>query len=71
MALARTRADLYARAAGMTVRRIVAISEEGEQTNQPRPMMAMSMARMEKDSTPVQAGEQTLGVTVRVTFELQ
>ncbi|MFD1949558.1 SIMPL domain-containing protein [Sphingomonas arantia] len=72
MALARTRADLYARVAGMTVRRIVAIAEEGEQTNQPRPMMAsMSLARMEKDSTPVQAGEQTLGVTVRVTFELQ
>ncbi|GGE84346.1 SIMPL domain-containing protein [Sphingomonas prati] len=72
MALARTRADLYARAAGMTVRRIVAISEEGEQTNQPRPMMvSMALSRMEKDATPVQAGEQTLGVTVRVTFELQ
>jgi uncharacterized protein YggE len=71
MALARTRADLYARAAGMTVRRIVAIAEEGEQTNQPRPMMASMALRMEKDSTPVQAGEQTLGVTVRVTFELQ
>ncbi|WP_076072023.1 SIMPL domain-containing protein [Sphingomonas montana] len=70
VAAARTRADLYARAAGLTVRRIVAIAEDGEQSAQPRPMM-MAMARMEKDSTPVQAGEQTLAITLRVTFELQ
>ena len=69
---ARTRADLYARAAGLTVRRIVAIAEDADQSAQPRPMMMAAMARSEKMAdTQVQAGEQTLSVTVRVTFELQ
>ena len=69
---ARTRADLYARAAGLTVRRIVAIAEDAEQSAPPRPMMMAAMARSEKIAdTQVQAGEQTLSVTVRVTFELQ
>jgi len=72
IATARKRADLYARATGLAVRRIVAITEEGEQTAQPRPMMVAMMARSEKSAdTAIEAGEQTLSVTVRVTFELQ
>ncbi|HEX8444985.1 MAG TPA: SIMPL domain-containing protein [Sphingomonas sp.] len=71
IASARARAALYARATGLAVRRIVAIVEEGEQASQPRPMlMAMSRAK-EMADTAVQAGEQSLSVTVRVTFELQ
>jgi uncharacterized protein YggE len=67
---ARKRADLYARATGLTVRRIVAIAEDAEQVERPRPMMAM--ARVEKAAdTAIEAGEQSLSVTVRVTFELQ
>lgn len=72
IAQARARATLYARAAGLTVRRIVAISEDSGQTIEVRPMMMASMARADKQAdTAVQPGEQTLAVTVRVTFELQ
>jgi uncharacterized protein len=69
IATARARADLYARAAGLTVRRIVRIAESENYQPPVRPM-AMAM-RMEKaDSTPVAAGEQDLSVNVAVTFEL-
>lgn len=68
---ARARAQLYARAAGMSVARIVRISEQGSggPIQPPRPMMMM--ARAEKASTPIEAGSQTLRVTVNVTFELK
>ena len=70
MKTARTRAELYARAAGMTVKRIVAISETSSVTG-PRPMpyvraqMADSVAKSE-----IVPGEQDVGITVNVTFEL-
>lgn len=72
IAKARARAELYARASGLRVSRILAISEEGETSAPPpRPMM-MAMARSkEAADTAVEAGEQTLSVTVRVSFELQ
>jgi len=70
IATARRRADLYARAAGLSVKRILAISE-GEAAPPPRPMPMMAMARMEKADTPIEAGEQKLAVTVTVSFELQ
>ena len=66
---AKARADLYAHATGMTVRRIVSISEAGGYNPPPRPMMAMQ-ARAKAD-TPIEAGEQKLGVSVSVTFELE
>ena len=68
LATARTRADLYAKAAGLTVRRIVRISESEESRQPPRPMMMMAAKRM--DSTPVEAGEQELAVNLSVVFEL-
>jgi uncharacterized protein len=68
---ARTRADLYAKAAGMAVKRIVAISEAGDDGGRPVPMMAMGMARAKDASTEVMPGEQSVGVTVSVVFELQ
>nr|WP_299595240.1 SIMPL domain-containing protein [Sphingomonas bacterium] len=71
IAAARARATLYARAAGMTVRRIVSISEAGGGAPQP-PMMVMAMrAKSEGADTPVQAGEQKITVSVAVSFELQ
>jgi len=71
IATARKRAELYARAAGMTVRRIVSITESGS-NNQPQPMLMVQMrSRGEADSTPVQAGEQKMSVSVSVSFELQ
>ncbi len=69
--IARARAALYAKAAGLQVIRIAAISEAGtELPDRPRPMMAMRAEAM-ADSTPVAPGEVDLGVTVTVRFELQ
>ncbi|PZU07953.1 SIMPL domain-containing protein [Sphingomonas sp.] len=70
LATAKARADLYARAAGLRVKRIVRIGESGGAEPPVRPMMLMS-ARAKMDSTPVQPGEETLGVTLQVTFELE
>ncbi|MEO5595808.1 MAG: SIMPL domain-containing protein [Lysobacteraceae bacterium] len=68
---ARSRADLYATATGLKVRRIVSISEGGDM-GQPRPMMMMRMAdaAAAPASTPIAVGENTLGVDVNVVFEL-
>jgi uncharacterized protein YggE len=67
---ARARADLYARAAGLSVKRIVAISE-GSFEQAPRPMPMMMMARgKEAADTSVEAGEQKLSISLSVTFEL-
>lgn len=63
----RARAELYARAAGLRVQRIVSISEGGP--TQPLPVMAAARAEM-APSTPVAPGELTLGVTVVMQFEL-
>ena len=68
LATARARADLYAKATGLTVRRIVRISESEEVRQPPRPMMMMAAKRM--DSTPVEAGEQELAINLSVVFEL-
>ena len=69
----RTRADLYAKATGMTVKRIVSLSESVEYGGGPMPMM---MARgMTADTaeakTSIAAGEQSIAVNVSAVFELQ
>ena len=71
IAKARARAALYARAAGMSVARIVAISETGGYSppQPPRPMLMM--ARADKASTQLSPGEEKIGVTLNVTFELR
>lgn len=67
---ARAKAEVYAKAAGLSIKRIVAISENGGYSPQPpRPMM-MAMARS-KEASDLQPGEEKIGVTVNVTFELQ
>ena len=67
---ARARADLYAKALGMRVDRLVSLSEALDGGGPgPVPMM---MARAEaKDSTQVVPGEQRVGVTIRVRFLLK
>ena len=71
MQKARARAEVYAKAAGLGVKRIVAISESGGYSPpQPRANMIMVTA-MRKESTDVQPGEEKIGVTLQVTFELQ
>jgi uncharacterized protein len=68
LATARARAELYAKGAGLTVRRIVRIAESENYRPVARPM-AMAM-RAEKADTPVAAGEQQLSLSLSVTFEL-
>lgn len=70
VAKARSRAALYAKAAGMQVRRIVAISESGINTPPPMPMATMARFKESAD-TAIEPGEQKLSVSVSVTFELQ
>ena len=73
IALARARADLYARAAGMTVRRIVSIRESGI-AEPPQPMgrsADMVMMSAAKESSPVAPGQVKLNAGVQVEFALQ
>jgi uncharacterized protein YggE len=70
VATARARADLYAKAAGLHVKRIVSISEGGGEQPIIRPMM-MARAMKVADSTPVVPGEVSLGITVNMVFELE
>jgi len=67
---ARARAELYARAAGMRVTRIVSITENGENAGSPNPPMLMARASMAKDSTQIVAGEKDVTVSVSVRFLL-
>lgn len=69
VAAARARARLYAEAAGLTVHRIVAIREGGD-PGRPIPVTAMRMDASAAE-TKVMPGEQTLGVTLQVRFELR
>jgi hypothetical protein len=68
LAAARARAELYARATGKRVGRILSISEAGTASPiGPRPMMA----QMRGAATEIDPGEQTLSVTLSVSFELE
>lgn len=71
VATAKTRAELYAKAAGVRIKRILTISETGGYEPQPpRPMM-MRAAAKEQSDTPVAPGEVALTVTVNVTWEIE
>ena len=67
---ARGRAQMYAEALGMRVRRIASISEGGG-FGPPVPMRMMAMDAAESGaSTPISPGESTLTVNLDVVFEL-
>lgn len=71
VAAARARADLYAKAAGLRVVRILSISEQGEGGPiAPMPVMAMARSAAKQADTEMVAGEQKLAVRVAVSFEL-
>lgn len=71
VARARARAELYARAAGLRVRRIVSISEGAVETGGPRPpVLYARAAAASADATQIAAGERDLAVTVNVRFLL-
>ncbi|WP_033920666.1 SIMPL domain-containing protein [Sphingomonas sp. 37zxx] len=67
---ARARAELYARAAGLRVDRIVSISES-DRMAEPMPVM-MQSARMESDArTKIAPGEQAVEISLNVRFALR
>ena len=72
VAKARARAELYARAAGMRVARIVSITENGADAGGPeRPMMmARAMAADAMAKTSIAPGERDVTVNVSVRFLL-
>ena len=66
---AAAKAELYAKAVGYKVKRIVTISEQEFYPQPPMPVM-MRMQDMAAASTPIAAGEVSLVQTVNVVFEL-
>ncbi len=70
MAKARGRANLYARAAGLKVLRILSISEAGGYAPQPQVMYSRAMVADAGGAPPVAAGEVSLNASVTVQFEL-
>lgn len=69
---ARARAELYARAAGLSVSRIVSIAENGQNDgSSPQPMM-MARGMMKADaSTAISPGETDVTITLNVRFLLK
>ena len=66
----RARADLYARALGKRVVRLVAVSETGGYAQPPMPMFERGMAAQAAD-TKIVPGEQSVQVNLTMVFELQ
>ena len=67
---AQARAESYARALGKRVTRIAAISESGA-AQPPYPMPMARMQAADAQESKIVPGEQTLSVSLSVTFELQ
>jgi uncharacterized protein YggE len=64
---AHRKADIYARAAGVTLGAPLSISEQG----MPGPMPYRKMAAAMADSAPVAPGEEMLRVSVSVSYEIK
>lgn len=71
--IARARAETYARAAGMSVARIVSIGEGGENAGSPPVMPQFRALKVMADSAPTQiaSGETDVTVTLNVRFLLK
>lgn len=71
LANARARAELYARPLGMRVRRILSVSEAGVPgMPYPRPM-ADARGAVANEAMQIDPGEQRVGVSLTVSFELE
>lgn len=69
---ARARAEVYARAAGLRVVRILSISESGGDFRPPPPQpMYAARGQMADAETKIVPGEQALSISVSVSFELR
>jgi uncharacterized protein YggE len=72
IAVGRARAELYARALGMRVVKLLSVSETGGyQVPPPMPVMMRAEMAAQSADTKVEAGEQELQVTLAMSFELQ
>ncbi len=67
---ARTKAELYAQAAGVELGQVISISENGSNP-QPRAMARMGAVSMEADAVPVAAGEMGLRATIAIVYALK
>ena len=67
----RARADLYARALGLRVVRLISVSEGGGHYSPPMPMVGFARAEAADAATKIEAGTQQLQVSVSMSFELQ
>ena len=68
----RARADLYARALGMRVVRLLSVSESGGYAAPPpMPMYARAEAMSADAATKIDPGEQKVQISVAMSFELQ
>lgn len=67
---AQARAETYAKALGLRVRRIVSLSEGRGGGVRPMPMMRMQAMAADAAAPPVSPGETSLSVSLDVTFEL-
>jgi uncharacterized protein YggE len=71
VAAARARANLYARALGMRVARVISLSESGGYSPPPPMPIMVARAQMAEAKTSVDPGAQQLQISVAMTFELQ
>jgi uncharacterized protein YggE len=72
VAAGRARAELYARALGMRVSRLLSVSESGGYAvPPPMPMYARVEAMSADAATKIDPGEQKVSVSVAMSFELQ
>ena len=67
----RARAELYARAMGKRVARVVSVSESTSSYPVPPPMPVMMEARAQAADTKIVPGDQKLQVSVAMVFDLQ
>jgi len=67
---ARAKAELYAAAAGVSLGRVVQISESSA-VMPPQPMYRMAAAPVAAESVPIAAGQQTVTANVSITYEIQ
>jgi len=68
---AQARANLYAKAAGMRVARIVSINETGQDAGSPSQPVFYARAMAADTRTAIQPGEKAISVTLAVRFLLQ
>jgi uncharacterized protein YggE len=71
VAAGRARADLYARALGMRVVRLLSVSETGGYSAPPPMPMMMEARGAAAADTKIDPGEQRLQVTIAMSFELR